>query len=117
MISDEILSVIMDIGSFYVRCGFSGEDAPRHHSTSKVGLLPEQNTTAMEQEKTKRIYGDESLTRPLKNLEITDVIKNGVIDDYDNYEHLLKYCYSRLNVLLVINLQGRTERVLAAHCQ
>jgi len=39
MISDEILSVIMDIGSFYVRCGFSGEDAPRHHSTSKVGLL------------------------------------------------------------------------------
>lgn len=40
MISDEILSVIMDIGSFYVRCGFSGEDAPRHHSTSKVGLLP-----------------------------------------------------------------------------
>ena len=40
MISDEILSVIMDIGSYYVRCGFSGEDAPRHHSSSKVGLLP-----------------------------------------------------------------------------
>lgn len=37
MLSDEVLSVVFDIGSLHVRAGFSGEDAPRYHSTSKVG--------------------------------------------------------------------------------
>lgn len=37
MLSDEVLSIVFDIGSLSVRAGFSGDDAPRHFSTSKVG--------------------------------------------------------------------------------
>jgi actin-related protein len=38
MLSDEVLSVVLDVGSLYLRGGFSGEDAPRYHSTSKVAI-------------------------------------------------------------------------------
>lgn len=38
MLSDEVLSVVFDIGSLFVRAGFTGEDAPRYHSVSKVGV-------------------------------------------------------------------------------
>ena len=41
--------------------------------------------------------------RPLKGFEIADVIRNGIIENYDNYEYLMKYCYQRLNVYFIIN--------------
>lgn len=39
MLSDELISVVLDIGSLNFRCGFSGDDTPRYSSTSKVGTI------------------------------------------------------------------------------
>ena len=38
MVCDEVISVVMDIGSLNARCGYSGEDTPRYHSYSKCGV-------------------------------------------------------------------------------
>ena len=75
MLSDEVISVVFDVGSLFVRAGFSGEDAPRYHSTSKVGQLQ----APMEQEDVnKKLYfGDEGLHKRRDNLEINDTVYNG----------------------------------------
>ena len=37
---DDVSSVVLDIGSFNVRAGYSGEDCPRSILPSYVGVLP-----------------------------------------------------------------------------
>jgi actin beta/gamma 1/actin-like protein 6A len=95
MLSDEVLSVVLDIGSLYARAGFSGEDAPRYHSTSKVG---EYVGSMQIEEGTKRYaFGDEGLHRRRDNFEIRDSITNGLINA-DWYTALIDNCYHQLHV-------------------
>lgn len=88
MLSDEVISVVLDVGSLFVRAGFSGEDAPRYHSTSKVG----QQQAMMDIEEKKLHFGDEGLHKRRDNLEIHDTVSSGQIN-YEYYSALLDHSY------------------------
>jgi len=52
---DDVSGVVLDIGSFYSRGGYSGEDAPRMCTPSAVGVL--------EAEGHKNFYVDEMVRK------------------------------------------------------
>lgn len=95
MISDEIISVIGDIGNLYTRFGFSGDDFPRWNTFSKCT--------------DKFAFGDEALEmRP--TLDVLNPI------NFDLYEKLLRAAFENLKVspkdyslLLANNFQAKQD--------
>lgn len=48
---DDVSSVVLDIGSFHTRAGYSGEDVPRCVLPSTVGFIPGGQNQASEYQK------------------------------------------------------------------
>lgn len=59
-------SIIIDVGSRYIRAGYSGEDKPTVVMTSHVGILPND----------RRLYGDLALLTPQENMEIIPILSS-----------------------------------------
>jgi len=78
MLTEDITSVVVDIGSLNARAGYSGEDTPRIVMSSRVGSAP--NSMDIE-DQYKYHIGDTQLglTKNRENMKIIDVVSKGII--------------------------------------
>lgn len=104
---DEVGALVFDVGHYSFRAGYAGEDCPKAEVPSVVGVLEEiaspENMNVDSQEPReatpateKKYYID---TNPLhvakKGVEVTSYLKDGMIEDWDMFEKLLDYIYTR----------------------
>ncbi|CAL4133781.1 unnamed protein product, partial [Meganyctiphanes norvegica] len=87
---DEVGALVFDAGCSSFRVGFAGEDSPKFDIPSYVGLWedPENNE--------KKYYIDTvSVNCPKKGMEIVNMMKDGMIEDWDVFEKMLDYSYEK----------------------
>ena len=85
-------ALVLDVGSSSVKCGFSGEDAPRVFVPSVVASLG-----ARDQERAKVLRrlgtiegGVKSLNLGGEDTDVQHVVNRGKVVDWDNMEKLLE---------------------------
>jgi actin-related protein len=89
--------IIVDIGSAYVKIGFSGEPGPRFVFPCITGT--EKYKSVMVDVSARSIYVGNDVSRMRGVLKITHPIQRGAIMDWDSYFEILNYIfYSLLRV-------------------
>ncbi|KAJ3446183.1 actin-10-related [Anaeramoeba flamelloides] len=87
-------NIVIDMGSLFTKCGFSGDDAPRGVFPTIIGKARFQGFTHM-----KQFYVGEEAMAKRGMLRLRYPINCGVVTNWDNYESLLRHCfYSELGV-------------------
>ena len=92
------ITIVLDIGQFSTKIGFSGEDFPSNIFFTMVGKPKYQNLSAQDAVKDKEeLYvGDE--IQSLGLFKIFSPIKNGVITDWGYFEKIIDYIFYTLRV-------------------
>jgi len=93
------LPIVCDNGTGYVKCGFGGDNFPRHHFPSIVGRpvlrAAVKTNKRKQQQKLKDIMvGDECLGVE-EFLEITRPLENGQIRNWDDIIHVWDYVFEQ----------------------
>mmetsp|Transcript_38106 Transcript_38106/g.37610 ORF Transcript_38106/g.37610 Transcript_38106/m.37610 type:complete len:273 (+) Transcript_38106:11-829(+) len=87
--------VVIDNGTGFLKCGFSGEDLPRVSIPTVMGvkeiIIEPSQTNDQGGKKYSRIYGERAQDNS-HEYDITYPIKRGVIEDFDT----MKYCWHHL---------------------
>ena len=83
---DEVSAVVMDVGSSTVKAGYSGEDVPRRVFASKTGSVGNEKLT-----------GD-TVHHWRMGMEVSSVVNQGVVVDWDGYESLWETCFKDLGL-------------------
>ncbi|EDO14677.1 hypothetical protein Kpol_282p4 [Vanderwaltozyma polyspora DSM 70294] len=90
---DEISAVVIDPGSFTTNIGYSGTDCPQAILPSYYGEISlkevasegneeiEENSAS--NNKSKKIFGEQSINYPRADYEIKPIVKNGEVIDWD----------------------------------
>lgn len=98
---DEVGALVFDIGSYSVRAGYAGEDSPKAEIPTHVGII-EDLEAAMETEDKeikqadKKYYIDTTMLKvPRKGMEISSFLKDGMIDNWEIFEKVMDYTYSK----------------------
>ncbi|XP_065654026.1 actin-like protein 6A isoform X2 [Hydra vulgaris] len=92
---DEVGAVVFDVGSYSTRVGYAGEDSPKGDISTSIGVISESDE-AMEidnKKPAKRYHFDPQHMYPISNKEIVNPLKDGMIEDWDLFEHLLNHIY------------------------
>ncbi|GAB6022244.1 Actin-like 6A [Chamberlinius hualienensis] len=105
---DEVGALVFDIGHYSLRAGYAGEDSPKAEIPSYVGVVesPIAATESMEidgstnqpkeiQTEKKYYIDTNSLHVAKKGMEVTTFLKDGMIEDWDLFEKVLDFTYSR----------------------
>ncbi|CAI6357131.1 unnamed protein product [Macrosiphum euphorbiae] len=103
---DEIGAIVFDLGSQSMRIGAAQDDSPKFELPSMVGILNDgtPDTSALEPgaKSGNRINGNmkyftdvTSLNVPRKDKEVKNCMKDGMIDDWDLFEKIVDYSYSK----------------------
>lgn len=87
---DEVGAIVVDPGSYTVRMGYAGEDSPKFDIPSSVGKTIDPDT-----QETKFSIDTVNLAAPRKGCEISNIMKDGMIEDWDAFENLLDYAYEK----------------------
>ena len=96
---DEIGAVVFDFGSNSIRAGFAGEDTPKADLPTTIGILPEAGDE-MEIEnnskfvKNKYYIGTNKVKLPIPEMAVTNLIKDGMIDNWELFEQALDHLYT-----------------------
>ncbi|RUS73188.1 hypothetical protein EGW08_019050 [Elysia chlorotica] len=104
---DEVGAVVFDIGSFSFRAGFAGEDTPKAEIPTHVGVLddleaamdvegsggglPDANSITKKRYLIDTVY----MKHPVKDMELSTFLKDGMIENWDIFEKVMDYVYSR----------------------
>ncbi|OWF49030.1 actin-like protein 6B [Mizuhopecten yessoensis] len=98
---DEVGALVFDVGSYSVRAGYAGEDSPKAEIPTHVGVI-EDLEAAMETEDKeikqadKKYYIDTTMLKvPRKGMEISSFLKDGMIDNWEIFEKVMDYTYSK----------------------
>uniref|UniRef100_A0A0B6YSV1 Actin, cytoplasmic n=1 Tax=Arion vulgaris TaxID=1028688 RepID=A0A0B6YSV1_9EUPU len=99
---DEVGAVVFDIGSYSFRAGFAGEDTPKSEIPTHVGALDDLEA-AMDTDgsrdnniTSKRYLIDTVyMKHPVKDMELTTFLKDGMIENWDIFEKVMDYVYSQ----------------------
>lgn len=105
---DEVGALVFDIGSYSFRAGYAGEDTPKAEIPTHVGVVDEIET-AMEmdgaalktEDQTPMPDGKEYLIDTVymkharKGMELTSFLKDGMVENWDMFEKVMDYVYSR----------------------
>jgi len=102
---DEVGALVLDMGSYTTRAGYSGEDLPKCDFPSYVGIIEEfvDKTDAMdvdtrvnEPTSNKRyVFDSTSIKAATKNKVLQPFLKNGLIDDFDIFEKVFEYSFRK----------------------
>ncbi|KAF2349097.1 Actin family [Trinorchestia longiramus] len=87
---DEVGAIVVDPGSYTVRIGYAGEDSPKFDIPSTVGRTLDPDT-----QETKFSIDTVNLTAPRKGCEVSNIMKDGMIEDWDAFENLMDYAYKK----------------------
>ena len=114
---DEVGAIVIDIGSRTTRAGFAGEDCPKVDIPTLAGVISDlpqegESTTpaasgdlsALSASTKKYIYGQGPLKVPRKCMELTPFVRQGLVEDSDLLDRLLKHVFA--NELRVESSQG-----------
>ena len=114
---DEVGAIVIDIGSRTTRAGFAGEDYPKVDIPTLAGVISDlpqegESTTpaasgdlsALSASTKKYIYGQGPLKVPRKCMELTPFVRQGLVEDSDLLDRLLKHVFA--NELRVESSQG-----------
>lgn len=106
---DEIGALVFDPGHHSLRVGYAQEDTPKAEIPSVVGVGPEDPETSTDLEtKTdnnitqnnndaRKYYVDTTYVNvPRANMEIQTYMKDGMIDNWDLFEKVIDYTYSKV---------------------
>ncbi|KAJ5080504.1 actin [Anaeramoeba ignava] len=83
---DEIQAIVLDNGSFEIRTGFAGDDAPRTVTSSVIGEKLNQYDNYSTSSKTEYIGNEAQKNREILNLNYP--IQRGIVEDWDNMEKM-----------------------------
>ena len=87
--------VVIDNGTGFLKCGFSGEDLPRVSIPTVMGvkeiILEASQTNDQGGKKYNRIFGEKAQEK-MNEYDVTYPIRRGVIEDFDT----MKYCWHHL---------------------
>ncbi|GIX95916.1 actin-like protein 6B [Caerostris darwini] len=102
---DEVGALVFDFGHYSIRAGYAGEDTPKADIPTMAGVLEESVSDAMEvngnnasneSSSQKKYYVDtNSIHVPRKGMELCSFLKDGMIEDWDLFEKVLDYVYSK----------------------
>lgn len=96
---DEVGAVVFDIGSYSFRAGFAGEDTPKAEIPTHVGVLDKiesgveadtDNNVTPKRYLVDTVY----MKHPMKDMELVNFLKDGMIEDWDIFENVMDYVYS-----------------------
>ncbi|VEL32466.1 unnamed protein product [Protopolystoma xenopodis] len=83
--SDEVGALVFDFGSHSLRGGFAGEDSPKIDIPSVIGIIPEQ------EKKPKRVMAGHNIMVANEKMELSNFMKDGLIEDFDHFENVVDY--------------------------
>lgn len=111
---DEIGALVFDVGSYTLRVGYAQEDTPKAEIPAAVGVViedanqmstlstdmgvdekkpdPSSITTTVD---TKHYIDTNYINVPRKGMEVANYMKDGMIEDWDLFEKVLDYTYSK----------------------
>lgn len=98
---DEVGALVFDFGHYSIRAGYAGEDTPKADIPSMVGVIEENVSDAMEVDgnnvtSQKKVFVDTtSICVPRKGMEMASFLKDGMIEDWDLFERVLDYVYTK----------------------
>ncbi|KAJ1526861.1 hypothetical protein ONE63_008419 [Megalurothrips usitatus] len=109
---DEIGALVFDIGHQSLRVGYAQEDSPKAEIPAVVGIAEDGNSNAVLQNDAMDIDDkkpDNNITQngnkyfidttilhvARKGMEVTSYMKDGMIEDWDLFEKVLDYTYSK----------------------
>jgi actin len=84
---DDSDAIMLDIGSFNIKAGFSGEDAPKVVLPSLLGR-PKHPGVMVGMDQKDFYVGVEAISKK-HLLNLSNPISDGVINDYEDLEHIL----------------------------
>lgn len=109
---DEIGALVFDLGHHSLRVGYAQEDTPKAEIPAVVGIGEDANGTVTKTEPmdidekkpdsnitqsgTKYYIDTTILHVPRKNMEVVSYMKDGMIEDWDHFEKVLDYTYSKV---------------------
>ena len=105
VLTDEVGALVFDLGHYALRAGYAGEDSPKAQIPSVTGVL--EQAAAIEKMDVDRIkegatssekkyfIDTVSLNVAKKGMEVVGYMKDGMIEDWDIFEKILDYTYSK----------------------
>ncbi|KAL5006339.1 hypothetical protein ScPMuIL_015145 [Solemya velum] len=99
---DEVGALVFDIGTYSFRAGYAGEDSPKAEIPTHVGVIEDleiqmeiEESSNVKQPEKQYYIDTNSIKVPRKGMEIHSFLKDGMIEDWDVYEKMIDYVYSR----------------------
>lgn len=98
---DEVGALVFDFGHYSIRAGYAGEDTPKADIPTMVGVIEENASDAMEVDgnnvtsQKKHFIDTTSICVPRKGMEMASFLKDGMIEDWDLFERVLDYVYTK----------------------
>ncbi|XP_014234274.1 actin-like protein 6B [Trichogramma pretiosum] len=124
---DEIGALVFDLGHYSLRVGYAQEDTPKAEIPAVVGIGEDGNCNSVRGEpmdiddkrpdnnitqSTPKYYVDTTILHvPRKGMEVASYMKDGMIEDWDHFEKVLDYTYSK-----VIQSNAEYHPVLFSEC-
>ena len=88
---DDIPPIVIDNGTYMMKAGYGGDDSPRAVFPTILGK-PKVNSVIYGMNQRARYIGDDAQSKR-GILNINKPIKNGIIEDWDNIEHIWHYTF------------------------
>lgn len=103
---DEVGALVFDMGHYSVRAGYAGEDSPKAEIPSSVGVIEElvgemgemdskEGGPQGPQTQKKYFIDTTSIHVARANVDMVSFLKDGMIEDWDLFEKMMDYTYSR----------------------
>lgn len=103
-IADEVGAIVLDIGNHSTKVGYAGEDAPKseipsivaRHEAPTISDLESVESNPTSSVRKRKYYVDlNEISVPRSGKEIETFLRDGLVENWDLYEKLLDYIYSR----------------------
>ena len=85
---DSFSAIVIDSGTNYTKVGFGGDVAPMTTFRTSIGIH--------KLNKKKYVAHENIINRP--DFSIKDVMKNGIVQDWDNMMMIWNFCYERIGI-------------------
>ena len=103
---DEVGAIVLDVGGYSTRVGYAGEDSPKADFPTIIGIAPSKadddvmETSSIEdtkkRDKLDYVVGTNYITALREGLELQGPIQDGMIENWDLFEHLIDYVYKKV---------------------
>ncbi|KAJ5070684.1 actin epsilon 1 [Anaeramoeba ignava] len=83
--------IIIDIGSEFVKAGFSGEEKPEFFFQSKIGKI--ETNSIMDELNSKKFFKNNLIENKEENIIWENVVERGHVINWDNWEQMISYIF------------------------